>query len=146
MKYNYVKNPSGFVQFKNEKELYRFLDAELFQEKPLNLFLNIKDPRLIIRQFEFAPGCFIDYAVFTRSHFIFLFEVKNWFVRIKDMEQLLKYYIHAIEQYGENRFSLTVIVGGIEKPRKQILEKLGIKILLTRTLVEEYEKRSGKTV
>jgi len=124
--YSYVKNPSGHVQFESEKELYRFLEDRVFSWWKFS------------KQVEFAPSCCVDYLLYHGTRPV-LVEVKNWFLRIKDMQQILKYYVHAVERYGEDNFTLIVIAGGIEGPRRKILEKLGVKVVLTKNLVNHYE-------
>lgn len=125
--YSYVKNPSGHVQFENEQELYHFLEDKVFSWWKFS------------KQVEFAPSCRVDYLLYHGTRPV-LVEVKNWFLRIKDMQQILKYYVHAVERYGEDNFTLIVIAGGIEEPRRKILEKLGVRVVLTKNLVEHYER------
>jgi len=124
--YVYFENPRGYILFKNEKELYRFLKENFLRD--------------YIEQFKIDDGCFVDFCLDSR-HKIFV-EVKNWFVTIKDMEQFLKYFVHASELYGENNFRLQVIAGGIEPLRRKILEKVGIQVVLTKDLVQTYEQRT----
>jgi hypothetical protein len=118
-------NQAGYCRATNEKELYKILLEQIYIK-----YDSVKE------QFFFAPGCKIDFfakEIFTKKPI--LIEVKNWFLTIKDMEQLIRYYIHAIEKYGENNFSLIAYIGGCEKSRQTILEKLGIETYITKDLV-----------
>jgi len=125
--YEYRENPAGYVLFKNEKELCRFLKANFLRD--------------YIEQFKMDDGCIVDFCNLDSHSYKKFIEVKNWFVTIKDMEQFLKYFIHASEIYGENNFRLMVVAGGIEPLRKAILEKIGIQVVLTKDLVYTYEQR-----
>lgn len=119
-------NQAGYGRALNENQLY-----ELLKEHIYTLYLKVKE------QYEFDRGCIIDF--FGNEQYTnkpILIEVKNWFVSIKDMEQILKYFIHATEMYGENKFSLIVYAGGCENDRKKILEKLGIEIYLTKDVLK----------
>ena len=118
-------NQSGHCSATNEYELYSILD---------NITLGYINRK---KQYLFDIGCIIDYyGLDPKTQLPVLIEVKNWFLKIKDMEQLIKYLIHATEKYGENNFHLKVIVGGIENSRKKILDKLGIEVYLTKDLVK----------
>ena len=115
------RNPRGFIRFSSEKKLHHALADAL---PPLQRFQA---------EYEFAPGCVVDFFGFYEGKPV-LVEVKNWFVRIRDMQQLMKYYVHAVEKYGFDGFRLIVIAGGIEAPRRRILELLGIEVVLTREI------------
>jgi len=54
-------------------------------------------------------------------------EVKPWELRIRDMEQLLRYYIH-IQEEGRGEYDLAVLCYTIKENRRKILEKLGIRV------------------
>jgi hypothetical protein len=87
-------------------------------------------------QYTFDYGCRLDffgYEIFTKKPV--LIEVKNWFVSIKDMEQIMKYYIHALEMYGENKYALVIYAAGCELDRLRVLEKLGIEFYKIKDLV-----------
>lgn len=73
------------------------------KERPDYLFLNIKTGRLVY------------------------LEVKPWELRIRDMQQLLKYLIH-IQEEGHNRYDLAVLCYTIKENRRKILEKLGVRV------------------
>jgi hypothetical protein len=123
----FTYNPSGYGRAPTEYELYDLLKETIFMK-----YDNVKE------RFEFDRGCIVDYfckEIFTKKPVII--EVKNWFVTIKDMEQILKYYIHALELYGENKFSLIVYAGGIELDRLKILDKLNIEFHKTVDVVKK---------
>lgn len=118
-------NQAGYGRASNERQLYEMLTDYIYA--------HYTDVR---RQYFFDNGCQIDFFaldIYSRSPV--LIEIKNWFLTIKDMEQLMKYYVHATEKYGENRFSLIVYAGGCEETRQKILTKLGIQLYLTKDLV-----------
>lgn len=119
-------NSAGYGRALNENELYELLKKHIYTTYSC-----------VEEQYVFDSGCRLDffaYEQFTKKPV--LIEVKNWFISIKDMEQILRYYIHAIEMYGENKFILIVYAGGCESDRLKILEKLGIKFHLTRDLIK----------
>ena len=118
-------NPAGYGRALNEKELYCLIEDYIYMK-----YDKVK------KQYRFDIGCILDYFaldLFTKKPI--LIEVKNWFLAIKDMEQLIKYYVHATEMYGENKFTLIVYAGGCDSRRLKILEKLGIEVYLTKDLV-----------
>lgn len=117
------KNPRGYIRFPSEKELYQFLEKRFL----LNFFY-------VIPQYEFAPKQIIDYIATDNDGKISLIEVKNWFVTINDMKQILGYLAHASEKYGNEGYKFILIAGGIEEERREFLEKLKIEILLTKDL------------
>lgn len=116
-------NPAGYCRAENEYKLYEiiqpFINSMYYDAKP---------------QYPFAPSCVADYFALDTCRRSVIIEVKNWFITIKDMEQLTKYLVHATELYGENKFKIVVIAGGVMQTRRAILEKLGIEIILTRDL------------
>ena len=118
------KNPSGYIRAKNEEELYYFLENQYFPKK----FGNNWE-----KQFEFAPSCIIDY--FVKANIPILIEVKNWFLSIKDMQQIMKYLAHATDRYGPKGFHFMLIAGGIEEQRRTLLEPLGVEIIETKNIL-----------
>lgn len=119
-------NPSGYALFPNEESQYKFLNKYFFPTKGW-----VPD-----FQYELVPKSKedrVDY--FVNLDQPILIEVKNWFVRVKDVLQIVRYIIHATERYQHFKFLL--ICGGIETHRRKILEKLGVEILLTSQLIGE---------
>lgn len=119
-------NPSGYKRAADEYQLYQLLEKHF-----KNLYEDVKE------QVVFAPSCRIDYLakeIFTETPI--LIEVKNWFATINDIQQLIKYYIHATERYGKNKFKLLLYTGGIDPTRREILEKIGIEVYLTKDVLQ----------
>ena len=128
------KNPTGNVCWGNESLLSAWLE---------NTYL--KEFHAVYPQFRIDDGCIVDYKCIDKEKRIVFIEVKNWFVRIKDMEQLLKYYTHACTILGEDCFSLVCIAAGIDGIREEILYRIGIEVVLTKDLLEnEYQKTNNK--
>jgi len=119
------KNPSGYIRAKNEEELYYFLENQYLPKEFGN---NWK------KQFEFAPSCIIDY--FVKASIPILIEVKNWFVRIKDMQQIMKYLAHATHRFKAHGFRFVLVAGGIENERRSLLEALNVEIILTKDVLK----------
>jgi len=119
-------NPSGYGRAANEYELYKLLDAAHIGLENLQ------------HEYWFVPKvCRIDYyGVDPKTNKKILVEVKNWFVKIDYMRQLITYLVHATELYGENGFKLILIAGGILDSRRAILTKLGIQVYLTKELIK----------
>ncbi len=118
-------NEAGYGRATNEYKLYEILESS---GNGLNAFK---------KQYPFAPGCIIDYyGIDPKTHVKILVEVKNWFLKIKDIQQLVKYLVHATELYGEKQFRLIIIAAGLEESRRKILDKLGIEIHLTKEMVQ----------
>lgn len=119
-------NPSGYGRAANEYELYKILNAAHIGLENLQ------------REYWFVPKvCRVDYfGIDQKTNKKILVEVKNWFVKIDDMRQLITYLAHAAELYGENGFRLILIAGGILDSRLHILTKLGIEVYLTKELVK----------
>jgi len=97
----------------------------------------------IVREQYEIPGsnCFVDFYAYEPKkdihHFV---EVKNEQVRIKHMEQIMKYFVHMVERYGWLHFRFTVIASTIYDKRLEILSKLGIQIITLRTLKDLEEQ------
>jgi RecB family endonuclease NucS len=119
-------NSSGYCRAANEYELYKLLNAAHIGLENLQ------------REYWFVPKvCRIDYfGVDPNTNKKLLVEVKNWFVKIDHMRQLITYLAHATELYGENGFRLILIAGGIQDSRRNILTKLGIEVYLTKELIK----------
>lgn len=120
-----MTNQAGYSKAQDEYNLYDII-LPFIQ----SMYYNI------LPQYVFDTGCKVDFFALDHKRQPVIIEVKNWFVSIKDMEQLIKYYVHATELFGENKFKLVVIAGGIEQPRRVILEKLGIQIIITKDLLK----------
>lgn len=120
---SFSTNPSGYMRAKDEENLYSFLE---------NKYLPRKFGNQWKKQYEFAPSCIIDY--FIKTPLPTLIEVKNWFVRIKDMQQIMKYLAHATDRYKPNGFHFVLIAGGIDEERRTLLEPLGVEIILTKDI------------
>jgi RecB family endonuclease NucS len=114
------------VRAKDEATLYPYVKQFLQKNYPI-----------IREQFEIPPNsnCFVDFYGFNPKtnahHFV---EVKNEQLRIKHMEQLMKYLVHIEEHYGYGGAYFTVIVSTISKERISILARLGIQVITLRTL------------
>lgn len=123
-----VENSSGYILFPSEEHIYRWLEGEFLKQ-----FHTVK------KQFAFAPSCIIDYYAQDQQGRHVLIEVKNWFVKIKDMQQIMKYIVHATEIYGPANFRFVLVCGGIEKERRELLEgprALGVEVFLTKDIEE----------
>ena len=59
-------------------------------------------------------------------------EVKRWFLRISDIQQLIKYHIHLKEQ--KRPFKLVILCEGMDSLRKEILDKLEIRTVLLKDI------------
>lgn len=126
-------NPSGFACFDSEKEVCKFLEKSFLPK-----FRSVKP------QYDFAPGsnCIIDYWAWDEHNSIpVLIEVKKWFVKIKHVEQIVKYLAHASGCYGgfpakKLTYRFILICGGVHEYLREILEWLGVEIILTRQLLE----------
>lgn len=121
-------NPRGFASFPTEYKQYEWLRKHFFSKFKI----------AYLEQYEFVPGsnCIIDFYSKDETGKPTLIEVKNWFVSIADVQQIVKYLCHALEYYKE--FNFILICGGIEGPQKILLEKLNVKVYLTKDLIEEY--------
>lgn len=125
-------NPSGYVRFPSEEDLYAYLE-----ETFLSRFTNVKCKH------EYSPGCIIDFwAEDMKNRVPVLIEVKNWFIKIRDVEQIVKYLAHASGCYGgfpakNTTYRFILICGGVHEYLGEILEWLGVEIVLTRQLVGE---------
>lgn len=118
-------NQAGYGRATTEYELYKILES-------LKIGIDKLEKEIWI-----APSCRIDYyGIDQITNKTLLIEVKNWFITIDNMRQLITYLVHATERYGENNFRLILIAGGIEKTRRKILEKLDIEVYLTKDLVQ----------
>lgn len=119
-------NSAGYGRAINEYKLYELLEAA-----------NIGFEKLH-KEYWFVPKtCRIDYfGIEPKTNKKLLVEVKNWFVKIDYMRQLITYLVHATELYGENGFRLILIAGGIQDSRRNILAKLGIEVYLTKELIK----------
>ena len=115
------KNISGHVHARSEKELKNILENKTIEVK---------------REHVFAPSCIIDFYMKIYGYPI-LIEVKNWFVKIRDMEQIMKYLVHATEKYGADNFDFYLVAGGIDQKRREILEALNVKIIITKDVFQE---------
>lgn len=120
------KNRSGTVSFFSEEALYRWL------EPWLRIIL-----KTVSTQVEFSDSCIIDYRGMDFHGQTVLVEVKEWFPRCKDMQQIMKYMDHASAKYGINNFRFILICAGISEHRRSILEMLGVEIFLTKNMLEE---------
>ena len=128
------KNTTGHICWEDESLLSAWLE---------NTYL--KRFHAVYPQFHIDDGCVVDYKCIDKEKRIVFIEVKNWFVRIRDMEQLLKYYTHACTILGEDCFSLVCIAAGIDGIREEILNRIGIEVVLTKDLLEnEYQKTNNK--
>ena len=123
------KNTAGYVRWRNESLLYAWLEDTY-----------LKRFYAVCPQFRIDNGCIVDYKCIDERKRIVFIEVKNWFVSVKDMEQLLKYYTHACIVLGEECFSLVCIAAGIDDIREGILNRIGIEVVLTKDLLENEYK------
>jgi len=124
-------NQRGHLRAENEKSLSELLEGGFFPRvfPQKDMYVDIKP------QYPFAPSCKVDYFIVGNPPT--LIEVKNWFVTICDMQQIMKYYVHATERYPRG-FVFILIVGGIEKNRRDILERLGIQIILSAEVIRDF--------
>jgi hypothetical protein len=119
-------NLAGYCHAKNEKEICELLEDHIYQ-----LYSEVR------KEYPFDTGCIIDYfglELFTGKPI--LIEVKNRFLSIKDAAQLLRYYLHATEKYGENKFALLAYVVGCDSIRQRILEKLGVEVYIIKDMLK----------
>ncbi len=123
---NFVYNSAGYCRAPNEYKAYPIIEKYL-----------TKHYGPFQRQVRFDTGCIIDFYRKMSDDKIILAEVKNWTLEIGDMEQLLKYYTHATELYIEKNFKLIALVGEVDQRRQEILERIGIEIILTKDVLRE---------
>jgi len=103
-----------------EKEVYRAIEKrklllpDLSYECRVKNFFNLRE----------RPDYLFSDMVTGRHVFL---EVKPWEVRIKDMEQLLRYLVH-IEEEGDGDYDLALLCFTIKENRRKILEQLGIRV------------------
>lgn len=118
-------NQAGYGRAESEYSLYDFVIIKKFIN---SMYFDVKE------QYWFDTGCQIDFFAKDKNTHPILIEIKNWFITIQDMQQIMKYIVHAVERYGQNNFTLIIIAGGIEDTRRTILDKLNVKIILTKDL------------
>jgi len=123
MRKEVIENQRGFILFPSEDDVYKWLEGKFLKQ-----FHTVK------KQFIFAPSCRIDYWAKDCEGKTVLIEVKNWFVKIKDMQQIMKYLVHATETYGAANFRFVLLCGGIENGRREMLEGLAVEIILTKEI------------
>lgn len=120
------KNLSGNVSFFSEESLYQWL------EPGLPSILKTFSP-----QVEFSDTCIIDYKGMDFHEKIVLIEIKPWFPRCGDMQQIMKYMDHASARYGIDNFRFILICCDMRKYRKTLLERLGVEIIFTKDILGE---------
>lgn len=121
----FITNSSGHVRCRSEKKLHYFLWKHYLPIK----FHNIQ------HECWFCPKHEIDFLALDGENMVVLVEVKNWFVTIKDVEQICGYLCLAREKYGCNNFRFLLVCGGVEPIRKGFLESCKVEIVLTEEIL-----------
>jgi len=118
------KSRKEHYKFKKEEDIYTEINKN---PEPLETLLNaeLKEPFPKIDNVLDVP----DYLFIEKTTAIPVYlEIKKWFLRITDVHQLIKYYIH-LKEHGK-LFKLVILCEGLDPIRKDILDKLGIRVLL----------------
>ena len=113
---------------KKEEDIYNEINKNpTLLESLINAKLEMPFPKLN------NVGDVQDYLFIENDTLIPIYvEVKRWFLRITDIQQLIKYYIHLTE-FGLP-FELVILCEGMDPLREEILNKLGIKIILLKDI------------
>lgn len=130
-------SPPSIEKGAKEEQICRFLEKTHLREG-IN-FYNVIPEFEIIHNFHVQGR--VDYKCHDRNGTDVYVEVKNWFLKIKDVLQVIRYYIHIKEHrlLGKNSFRFIVICEGLSKTRNDLLEKLGIEVWLLPVLRKNTE-------
>jgi len=120
------KNPAGYVGARDEMELHHSLIDGQVRIPGLELKKHHPNFR---RQKAIPDFLFVDKET-GRDIYI---EVKPWFLSISDIQQIIKYWIIIHERHEEA--DLGVLCGGVSEERKELLQRLGIRIYLLKDVV-----------
>ena len=120
------KNPAGYVGARDEMELHRWIIEG--QVRIPGLELKKHHPNFQ-RQKAIPDFLFADKET---GRDIYM-EVKPWFLRISDIQQIVKYWIILRERHEEA--DLGVLCGGVSEERRELLRRLGIRIYLLKDVI-----------
>jgi predicted RecB family endonuclease len=112
----------------SEEELYSLIESSSW----FSQFSNVQ------RQWEIGwhSNCYVDYKATDSSGRNVLIEVKNWGLRVKDIEQIVKYLCHANNLFGVDNFRFMVICAFVhDDGRKPIIDKLGVEVFLLKDVL-----------
>ena len=123
---DYFINSMGYVGAKDELDLHRQIIKGEVKIRGLK-FVN-HHPRF---QKENAIPDFLFVEEKTgRKVYV---EVKPWFLSVSDIQQIVKYWIVIRERHEEA--DLGVLCGGVSEERRELLQRLGIRIYLLKDVV-----------
>jgi len=119
-------NPAGYVGARDEMELHRWIIEGQVRIPGLELK---KHHPCFQRQKAIPDFLFADKE---KGRDIYM-EVKPWFLRISDIQQIVKYWIILRERHEEA--DLGVLCGGVSEERRELLQRLGIRIYLLKDVI-----------
>lgn len=110
-----------FFGIGKERKLYELIEGRklllpnLSLEKKVDCFFGLN---------ERPDYLFYDYE---KGLFVYL-EVKPWNLRIKDVLQVIKYFLH-IQEHAQGRHGVAILCRDVDsRIRREILEKIGIRV------------------
>jgi hypothetical protein len=117
-------NRAGNVRYANECELCKLLEEQFFPS-----FFDAGWMPLVglTKEVMISKHDRVDYQGVKDGMHTFV-EVKNWFVRKKEVAQVASYKSVLKDE------ALFLICGGIEPSRRLALESMGVEVLLTKDL------------
>jgi len=120
------KNPAGYVGARDEMELHRWIIEG--QVRIPGLELKKHHPNF--RWQKAIPDFLFADKETGRKVYV---EVKPWFLSVSDIQQIVKYWIAIHERHEEA--DLAVLCGGVSEERRELLQRLEIRIYLLKDVV-----------
>jgi len=131
-KYMNYRNYQGYIYYETEEELCKELENNYFTTY---FDVDWQPIEAITKEVWISSNSRIDYYGKKMGLPTYV-EVKNWFISDKDIMQILRY--NMILGRLDHDFGFTVICGGIDSDKRQVLmdHMPGIEIIETRDIAE----------